>query len=156
MHAFAQPWMSPDAIKQCPAAAVAGVAAEETPRGAPASAVVGKGLRAGWDTKRWYHPMVGSRPMPHADSVLWNTMVAPFTRQTFRGVVFYQGESNALPGQNAAAAAYYACAIRALITDWRLKFAGDDLAFHATLLAPINTLWGFAGIRLGQQAQLNM
>lgn len=39
----------------------------------------------------------------------------------------------------------------------RLKFAGGhDLAFHCTLLAPINTLWGFAGIRLGQQAVLNM
>lgn len=68
-----------------------------------------------------------------------------------------QGESNALRGHNDLAEAEYACAIRALITDWRLKFAGGhDLAFHSTLLAPINTLWGFAGIRLGQQAQLNM
>ena len=56
---------------------------------------------------------------PHENSVLWNTMIAPFTRQTFRGVVFYQGESNALKGQNAEAAASYACAIRALIADWR-------------------------------------
>ena len=93
--------------------------------------------------------------MPSAPSVLWDTMVAPLTRQTFRGVVFYQGESNAVRGKNAETAKYYGCAINALIADWRQKFAGGgDLAFHQTLLAPINTVWGFAGIRIGQQAAL--
>ena len=98
---------------------------------------------------------VRTGPMPSAPSVLWDTMVAPLTRQTFRGVVFYQGESNAVRGKNAEAAKYYGCAINALISDWRKKFAGGgDLAFHQTLLAPINTVWGFAGIRIGQQAAL--
>jgi hypothetical protein len=66
------------------------------------------------------------------------------------------GESDSHRGKNAEAEAYYGCAIRALIRDWRQRFTdGHDLAFHQTLLAPINTLWGFAGIRLGQQAVFN-
>ena len=53
------------------------------------------------------------------------------TLQTFRGVVFYQGESNSVRGGNAQAAEYYGCAVRALIDDWRRRFAnGHDLAFH--------------------------
>lgn len=61
-----------------------------------------------------------------------------------------------MPFKNAETEAYYGCAIRALIRDWRQRFAhGHDLAFHQTLLAPINTNWGFAGIRLGQQAVFN-
>ena len=51
--------------------------------------------------------------------------------QTFRGVVFYQGESNSVRGGNAQAAEYYGCAVRALIDDWRRRFPnGHDLAFH--------------------------
>lgn len=170
------PWMSPDAVKACPAAMDTsqlelaaerlGMSSEDTPASVRST----------------------NRPMPTAPSVLWDTMVAPFTRQTFRGVVWYQGESNAIRGHNAEAATYYSCAIKALISDWRAKFngalstvsrllsvlsasdtsylppllfafapdcAGDgDLAFHQTLLAPINTVWGFAGVRLGQQAAL--
>ena len=43
-----QPWMSPDAIKQCPVPAAATTAASETSR-------AGRG--------KWWHPMVGNRPM---------------------------------------------------------------------------------------------
>jgi sialate O-acetylesterase len=130
-----QTWMPPAAVRSCQA----------PPR-----------MRTLTRPPRTQHPRLGSRPMPSGASVLWNTMVAPWTRQTFRGVVFYQGESNAVRGKNGEAEAYYSCAIRALIREWRQRFAhGQDLAFHQTLLAPINTLWGFAGIRLGQQAVFN-
>ena len=171
------PWMSPDAVKACPAAMDTSqleLAAERLRMSSEDTPVSVRST---------------NRPMPSAPSVLWDTMVAPFTRQTFRGVVWYQGESNAIRGRNAEAATYYSCAIKALISDWRAKFNGalstlsprfcvlddrhqlltylpllfapapdctgdGDLAFHQTLLAPINTVWGFAGVRLGQQAAL--
>ena len=133
-----QTWMAPDAIQTCQAP--------------PLLADSSSPLQLPPQTPQ-VHPQLGNRPMPNGPSVLWNTMVAPWTQQTFRGVVFYQGESDSHRGKNAEAEAYYGCAIRALIRDWRKRFAnGHDLAFHQTLLAPINTLWGFAGIRLGQQA----
>ena len=109
-----------------------------------------------------------SRPMPGEPSVLWDTMVAPFAPQTFRGVVFYQGESNGMAVGDQAGTAYYSCAIRALIQDWRAKFStggvvpapggggSEAMAFHQTLLAPVFGGAAFAGIRLAQQAAFNM
>jgi sialate O-acetylesterase len=70
-----QTWMSPGAVQACQAPPLL---ASSSPLllSAPAPQV---------------HPQLGSRPMPSDPSVLWNTMVVPWTQQTFRGVVFYQG-----------------------------------------------------------------
>jgi sialate O-acetylesterase len=62
-----QPWMSPGAVQECPAPPLL--------VGMPPSPL-----------QQVLHSQLGSRPMPHSPSVLWNTMVAPWTQQTFRGV----------------------------------------------------------------------
>ena len=51
------------------------------------------------------------------DSYLWNGMVHPFLNMTIYGVVWYQGETNALiPGLP------YVCTFPAMIDDWRAKW----------------------------------
>jgi sialate O-acetylesterase len=73
-----QTWMSADAIQTCQAPPLLADLSSPLLLSAPPPQV---------------HPQLGSRPMPSGPSVLWNTMVVPWTQQTFRGVVFYQGES---------------------------------------------------------------
>ncbi|XP_077863406.1 sialate O-acetylesterase-like, partial [Saccoglossus kowalevskii] len=54
-----------------------------------------------------------------ADSVLWNSMVFPLLNITIKGVVWYQGESNTIPGIKQDS---YSCTFPAMIADWRDKF----------------------------------
>ena len=64
-----QPWMSPDAVQTCQAP--------------PIVAHMGESQLPPHHVS---YPQLRNRPMPHSASVLWNTMVAPWTQQTFRGV----------------------------------------------------------------------
>ena len=50
-------------------------------------------------------------------SSLWNSMVAPLLGLPIRGALWYQGEANARNGNK------YACQLRAMIGDWRTRFA---------------------------------
>jgi sialate O-acetylesterase len=61
-------------------------------------------------------------PPKQSHALLFNAMVAPLAPYTFRGVVWYQGESNL------ARAAQYARVFPAMIRDWRDWFE-RDLAF---------------------------
>jgi sialate O-acetylesterase len=56
-------------------------------------------------------------------TALYNAMIAPFTRYSIKGVLWYQGESNA------GSPTEYADLLQALITDWRQKFNDPDLPF---------------------------
>jgi sialate O-acetylesterase len=62
-------------------------------------------------------------------AALFNGMIAPLTPMTFRGVLWYQGESNVH-----AAAAPYAVLLQTLIADWRGRFA-QTLPFGIVQLA---------------------
>jgi sialate O-acetylesterase len=42
----------------------------------------------------------GATPSPTADSTLWNAMVHPLLRTSIKGVVWYQGESDAMYPQS--------------------------------------------------------
>lgn len=64
-----QPWMSPDSVRTC-----------QAPPQLTSSS------RSSLPLQEVLYPQLGSRPMPHNPSVLWNTMVVPWTQQTFRGV----------------------------------------------------------------------
>lgn len=65
---------------------------------------------------------------PNQTAVLYNAMVAPLGPLSMRGVIWYQGESNA------GAARRYRALFPALIRDWRARF-GQDLGFYFVQLA---------------------
>jgi sialate O-acetylesterase len=56
---------------------------------------------------------------------IYNAMIAPLTPLPIKGVIWYQGESNAYPD----AVAVYARLFRALIEDWRSHWGQGDFPF---------------------------
>ena len=64
--------------------------------------------------------VLGSQRTP---GFLYNAMIAPMTRMTLSGVVWYQGEDNA------SRAVQYKVAFPLMIEDWRTRFDQPDLPF---------------------------
>jgi sialate O-acetylesterase len=60
---------------------------------------------------------------PNTPTVLYNAMIAPLTRYSIRGVIWYQGESNA------GRAAQYRVLFPAMIRDWRAAWRLGDFPF---------------------------
>ncbi|XP_065425101.1 sialate O-acetylesterase isoform X1 [Chrysemys picta bellii] len=59
---------------------------------------------------------------PKVSSVLWNAMIHPLLNMSLTGVIWYQGEANALVNTD-----LYNCTFPALIADWRRTFhAGSE------------------------------
>ena len=87
-------------------------------------------------------------------SCLYDTQIAPYTLgpMAFAAALWYQGEQNANCG-GPTQISYYACALPALIADWRSSF-GADMAFGIFTLAPwqANGDASFALLRLVQVA----
>lgn len=71
----------------------------------------------------------GAAPSPHQASTLWNGMVAPLVPLAVRGVIWYQGESNA------GRAAEYRVLFPTMIKAWRDAFGREDLPFAFVQLA---------------------
>jgi sialate O-acetylesterase len=63
---------------------------------------------------------INTRQIP---CILYNAMIAPTTNYTFKGVLWYQGESNAPRGFQ------YRYLFARLINDWRKKFGNSKLPF---------------------------
>jgi sialate O-acetylesterase len=80
-----------------------------------------------------------------APGVMWNAMIAPMTMFPFRGVLWYQGESN----KNDTNGVYLA-KLRALVGGWRREFGNPALPFYYVQLAPCSA--GHLAIQL-QQAE---
>jgi len=79
-------------------------------------------------------------PEPNEPTVMWNTLVYPFLPNPITGVIWYQGESNT--GQPKQ----YSCSFPAMISDWRLKWAGSrNFAF---LFVQVSTWSGGSWISL--------
>ena len=66
---------------------------------------------------------------PHAPAGLWNGMVAPLVPFAFRGVIWYQGESNA------SRAWQYRTLFPSMIQDWRQAWSQGDFPFLFVQLA---------------------
>ena len=75
--------------------------------------------RADWTAPPPFVPWVAPRGL----TTLYNGMIAPLTSYPLKGVVWYQGESNANDYEN------YAELSRAWMADWRDAFASPDLPF---------------------------
>lgn len=69
-------------------------------------------------------------PSPNIPTVLFNGMINPLLRFQIRGVIWYQGESNA----TAAGAVQYRALFPSLIQDWRRQW-GSELPFLFVQLA---------------------
>ena len=80
---------------------------------------------------------------PHVPSVLFNGMIHPLIPYAIRGVIWYQGESNAGQGRQ------YATLFPTLIEAWREAWGGEPFPFYFVQLAnfgrrsaqPENALW---------------
>ena len=80
-----------------------------------------------------------------APGVMWNAMIAPMTKFPFKGILWYQGESN----KNDTNGVYLA-KLRALVGGWRREFGNPKLPFYYVQLAPCSA--GHLPIQL-QQAE---
>ena len=63
-------------------------------------------------------------------SALYNGMIHPLTGMTFRGAIWYQGESNLWRWDE------YRWKMHALVNGWRKAFDNPDLQFHFVQIAP--------------------
>uniref|UniRef100_A0A8C6R1K0 Sialate O-acetylesterase n=1 Tax=Nannospalax galili TaxID=1026970 RepID=A0A8C6R1K0_NANGA len=95
---------------------------------------------------------------PKEDCVLWNAMIHPLHNMTLKGVVWYQGESNADYNRD-----LYNCTFPALIEDWRETFhhgsQGQTERFFPFGFVQLSSYWsvnksdyGFPQIRWHQTA----
>jgi len=67
---------------------------------------------------------------PNDPSALYNGMVYPLMPMAMRGMIWYQGESNAFDPNT------YACRHAAMLKDYRAKFQNADFSFYPVQLAP--------------------
>lgn len=70
---------------------------------------------------------------PNTPSALRNAMITPLIPYAFKGVIWYQGESN---GTTAAAAKDYRTLFPAMIADWRKDWGRGDFPFLFVQIAP--------------------
>jgi sialate O-acetylesterase len=99
--------------------------------------------------KHPYHP----NPESWAPAGLYNGMVAPEIGFAIKGVIWYQGESNAAPGQ----ALMYSKVFPALISNWRTKWGEGNFPFLfvqiSSYQSPVET-WGI--VRDAQRRSLDL
>ncbi|NLG00813.1 MAG: sialate O-acetylesterase [Lentisphaerae bacterium] len=77
--------------------------------------------------------------------VMWNAMIAPMTRFPFKGVLWYQGESNKKDTNGV-----YLAKFTALVKGWRREFGNPKLPFYYVQMAPCSA--GHLSVQL-QQAE---
>lgn len=68
-------------------------------------------------------PLQGQTFITYKPSGLYNAMIAPLSQYTIRGVLWYQGESNA------GRASEYSGLLKALINDWRKTWVSEKMPF---------------------------
>ncbi|MBX2819481.1 MAG: sialate O-acetylesterase [Rhodothermaceae bacterium] len=95
-------------------------------------------LQGNWRYKR--STALNNLPSPpraqspaHTPSVLYNAMIHPLIPYKVKGIIWYQGESNA------SRAFQYRTLFSSLINDWRTKW-NDNIAFHFVQLANFQEL----------------
>ena len=102
-------------------------------------------------------PEVKDLVAPQGKNDLYNGIIAPLVPYAIRGVIWYQGESNALHYDGYPQQTHeYEILMRTLIGDWRSQWGQGDFPFLMVQLAP----WqdkvkqpqdsGFAGVRAAQ------
>ncbi|XP_065346024.1 LOW QUALITY PROTEIN: sialate O-acetylesterase-like [Cloeon dipterum] len=108
----------------------------------------------GTDIEAWFSPRVPIYCLTppnngidqNSESALWNGMIAPLTKTSVRGVIWYQGENNVNKNPD-----YYSCHITAMVQDWKKTFhqgnvsAENGVAFPFGIVQIGPTLPGLLG-----------
>jgi len=158
-------WISPDAYKAAPAIGKAFAQQEKIPRLTPEAKAAYTNALAAWekarnDAKAAKQPFATPAPKAPAGlggsrtpAGLYNGMIAPLVPYALRGVIWYQGESNADHADQ------YPPYFSALITGWRKQFAQGDFPFYWVQLpnythANNETNWSWALLREAQTQTL--
>jgi sialate O-acetylesterase len=108
------------------------------------------------DVNNFPIPTVPNMSVFSHPTALYNANIAPLSAYRFKGVVWYQGESNA------DRAVEYGALFPSMIKDWRKLFNKPNLPFHFVQLAnygPIDSLAGpstWAELRASQSEALNL
>ena len=76
-----------------------------------------------------YHSLSSPGDAPHGPYILYDNMIYPLIPFAFRGVIWYQGESNAGFPKD------YGRLMQDLIQDWRYHFGNGDFSFYQVQLA---------------------
>lgn len=111
-------------------------------------------LKSGW--KMQIVEDIGARPdtleakMKDIGSFLWNGMVAPLTPAAFRGVIWYQGESNAERAEQ------YRLLFPDMIRAWRASWGRGDFPFYFVQLANFDNQPGWPELREAQRETLSL
>ena len=85
---------------------------------------------ASFEAKDLHDSMFGIKP-----ANLYNAMIAPLGRTTFKGVIWYQGESNSAHPET------YPALLATLISEWRRQFHQPNLPFFVVQLPEYANLW---------------
>lgn len=101
-----------------------------------------KGHKAPWYPEVFVNPMTAQ----HRPGNLYNGRIKPLVPFAFRGVAWYQGESNA------CRAGEYAALFRLLISSWRKEWGRGDFPFYWVQLA--NAVPETEGLGIGNWAAL--
>jgi len=88
------------------------------------------------------------RTVRNTSSYLWNGMIHPLNPAAFRGVIWYQGESNA------SRAEQYRCLFPDMIQAWRTACGRGDFPFYFVQLANIEDRTGWPELREAQRETL--
>jgi sialate O-acetylesterase len=106
------------------------VALEQYPRDMDAWRQATKGWEAAHSSATPPPTPWDPRLLPNFASHLYNGMIAPLLETAIRGVIWYQGESNAMRSEQ------YRTLFPLLIADWRARWGRSDLPFLFVQLAP--------------------
>ncbi len=93
-----------------------------------------KAIDRGWVAKKGFDmEVIPTKPVdvfnPNQPTVLYNAMIHPFLPLKFKGVIWYQGESNV------GKAHQYQSLFPTLIQDWRNNFNNGDFPFYFVQIA---------------------
>ncbi|HKK17228.1 MAG TPA: sialate O-acetylesterase [Opitutales bacterium] len=111
-------------------------------------------LQDGWEMQivsdLGRRPPTLERKMRNTGSYLWNGMICPLIPAAFRGVIWYQGESNA------SRAEQYQTLFPDMIQAWRNEWGRGDFPFYFVQLAGITGRVGWPELREAQRRALRL
>ena len=100
-----------------------------------------------------YHPWIpGDHEGSWMPAGIYNAMIAPDTKFTIKGVIWYQGESDSDPQRRSS----YARVFPTLITDWRRHWGEGDFPFLFVQISSYQASGGWGDVRDAQRRTLSL